>query len=87
MASRSQERAITAIQKVVPLFAHTFADRFSCPQPQLKTMTGKEAIFLKLDLADLDAVTRATNEFKSKERELHILFNSGCVYFSFDRYG
>jgi hypothetical protein len=33
-------------------------------QTQLKELTGKEAIFLKLDLARLDAVTAAANEFK-----------------------
>jgi len=45
----------------------------------LKRTTGKEAIFLELDLADLDKVTRAAQEFKSKETDLHILFNSGGV--------
>ncbi|KAG8875925.1 hypothetical protein FRB97_004631 [Tulasnella sp. 331] len=45
----------------------------------LKTITGREAIFLELDLANLDAVTRAAEEFKSKEHALHILFNSGGV--------
>ncbi|KAG8873419.1 hypothetical protein FRB97_006737, partial [Tulasnella sp. 331] len=46
----------------------------------LKAETGKEAIFLELDLANLDSVTRAANEFKSKERCLHILFNSAGVF-------
>ncbi|KAG8862434.1 hypothetical protein FRB96_001505 [Tulasnella sp. 330] len=45
----------------------------------LKRETGKEAIFLELDLASLHKVTRAAQEFKSKEKELHILFNSGGV--------
>ncbi|KAG8996896.1 hypothetical protein FRB94_010995 [Tulasnella sp. JGI-2019a] len=46
---------------------------------KLKHETGKQALFLELDLASLDKVTRAAQEFKSKERELHILFNSGGV--------
>ncbi|KAG8891923.1 hypothetical protein FRB99_003237, partial [Tulasnella sp. 403] len=45
----------------------------------LKQATGKEAIFLELDLASLDKITRAANEFKSKEPALHILFNSAGV--------
>jgi len=46
---------------------------------ELKGKTGKEAIFLELDLANLDSVTKAANEFKSKESALHVLFNSGGV--------
>ncbi|KAG8849193.1 hypothetical protein FRB96_000900 [Tulasnella sp. 330] len=46
---------------------------------ELKSKTGKEAIFLELDLADLDSVTRAAKEFQSKEAALHVLFNSGGV--------
>jgi len=46
---------------------------------ELKQETGKEAIFLELDLANLDSVTRASNEFKSKESSLHLLMNSGGV--------
>ena len=45
----------------------------------LKAATGKEALFLELDLSDLAAVQRAAAEFLSKERELHILFNNACV--------
>jgi NAD(P)-dependent dehydrogenase (short-subunit alcohol dehydrogenase family) len=45
----------------------------------LKELTGKEAIFLKLDLADLRAVKGAAEEFLSKEHELHILYNNGGV--------
>ncbi|KAG8998200.1 hypothetical protein FRB94_007171 [Tulasnella sp. JGI-2019a] len=46
---------------------------------ELKKITGREAIFLELDLANLDAVTRSAQEFKGKEYALHILFNSGGV--------
>ena len=42
----------------------------------LKEATGKEAIFLELDLASLASVRKAADEFLSKESELHILFNN-----------
>ncbi|KAJ2929742.1 hypothetical protein H1R20_g7319, partial [Candolleomyces eurysporus] len=42
----------------------------------LKNETGKEAIFLKLDLASLKAIKVAAEEFLSKETELHVLFNN-----------
>ncbi|KAG8964039.1 hypothetical protein FRC05_004323 [Tulasnella sp. 425] len=47
----------------------------------IKAETGKEAIFLELDLASLESVTRAANEFKRrvKETELHVLFNNGGI--------
>ncbi|THV06312.1 NAD(P)-binding protein [Dendrothele bispora CBS 962.96] len=44
---------------------------------ELKKQTGKEAIFLELDLADLRSVKRAADEFLRKENELHALFNNG----------
>ncbi|KIP08126.1 hypothetical protein PHLGIDRAFT_70021 [Phlebiopsis gigantea 11061_1 CR5-6] len=45
----------------------------------LKTATGKEAIFLELDLSSLASVRRAAEEFLSKEHELHVLFNNAGV--------
>lgn len=42
-------------------------------------MTGKDAIFLELELSSLASVRKAANEFLSKERELHMLFNNACV--------
>ncbi|RPD56664.1 NAD(P)-binding protein [Lentinus tigrinus ALCF2SS1-7] len=45
----------------------------------LKDTTGKEAIFLELDLANLAAIKRAADEFLSKEHELHVLFNNAGV--------
>ncbi|TFK24921.1 NAD(P)-binding protein [Coprinopsis marcescibilis] len=45
----------------------------------LKEQTGKEAIFLKLDLADLSSIKSSVEEFVSKEKELHILFNNAGV--------
>jgi len=46
----------------------------------LKEQTGKEAIWLKLDLSDLNAVKAAAEEFLSKENDLHILYNNAGVY-------
>ncbi|KAI5118804.1 hypothetical protein M0805_005146 [Coniferiporia weirii] len=46
---------------------------------ELKKETGKEAIFLELDLANLKSIKQATETFASQERELHILFNNGGV--------
>ncbi|KAI0310170.1 NAD(P)-binding protein [Amylostereum chailletii] len=45
----------------------------------LKKETGKEANFLKLDLADLTQVRKSAEEFLGKEKELHILFNNAGV--------
>ncbi|TBU25108.1 NAD(P)-binding protein [Dichomitus squalens] len=45
----------------------------------LKEATGKEAIFLQLDLSSLSSVKKAAEEFLSKEPELHILFNNAGV--------
>ncbi|TDL20585.1 NAD(P)-binding protein [Rickenella mellea] len=45
----------------------------------LEMLTGKEAIFLPLDLADFSSIRRAAEEFLSKENTLHILFNNGGV--------
>ncbi|KAH9937969.1 NAD(P)-binding protein [Amylocystis lapponica] len=48
---------------------------------ELKAETGKEAIPLRLDLADLRSVRAAAEEFMSKERELHVLYNNaGSIY-------
>lgn len=44
---------------------------------QLKKETGKEAIFLQLDLADLRSVRKSAEEFLSEEKKLDILFNNG----------
>ena len=46
---------------------------------ELKEETGKDALFLCLDLADLKSIKIAAEEFLGKEKELHILFNNACV--------
>ncbi|KAF8815943.1 NAD(P)-binding protein [Phlegmacium glaucopus] len=46
---------------------------------ELREQTGKEAIFLKLDLADLQSIKTAAEDFVSKEKELHVLFNNAGV--------
>ncbi|KAJ7070628.1 NAD-P-binding protein [Mycena amicta] len=45
----------------------------------LKALTGKEAQFLEIDLANLPSIKRAAAEFLSKESQLHVLFNNGGV--------
>ncbi|KAI0792827.1 NAD(P)-binding protein [Abortiporus biennis] len=45
----------------------------------LKNETGKEAIWLELDLGNLAKVKKAAETFLSKEKELHILFNNAGV--------
>lgn len=47
----------------------------------LKDSTGKEALFLKLDLADLKSVKASAEEYLSKETTLDVLFNSAGVMF------
>ncbi|PPQ63836.1 hypothetical protein CVT24_009786 [Panaeolus cyanescens] len=46
---------------------------------ELKKETGKEGIWLQLDLADLNSVKAAAQEFASQEKELHVLFNNAGV--------
>ena len=47
---------------------------------ELQNSTGKKPIFfLKLDLADLNSVRAAAEEFIRKEPELHILYNNRQV--------
>ncbi|EIM79661.1 NAD-P-binding protein [Stereum hirsutum FP-91666 SS1] len=48
---------------------------------ELKNDTGKEPIFLSLDLSSLKSVKMAAEEFMSKERKLDTLFNNGGVMF------
>ncbi|KAF5309691.1 hypothetical protein D9611_014710 [Ephemerocybe angulata] len=45
----------------------------------LKQETGKEGIFLQLDLSDLPSVKRAAEEFLREEPQLHVLFNNAGV--------
>ncbi|KAJ7621300.1 NAD(P)-binding protein [Roridomyces roridus] len=46
---------------------------------ELYALTGKRAVFLPLDLTDLASVKAAAEEFLSKEKELHVLYNNGGV--------
>ncbi|KAG8975852.1 hypothetical protein FRB90_009407 [Tulasnella sp. 427] len=54
-------------------------DKAEAAIAELKELTGKDALFLQLDLANLDSVTKSANDFMSKEPALHILFNNGGV--------
>jgi len=47
----------------------------------LKDITGKDAIFLEMDLSNLASVRRAAEEFIDKEKELHVLFNNAGVMY------
>ncbi|KAF8442815.1 hypothetical protein L210DRAFT_3445398 [Boletus edulis BED1] len=46
---------------------------------ELKTSTGNEAVFLKLDLGNLESVKAAAEEFLSKETRLDVLINNAGV--------
>ncbi|KAJ7043675.1 hypothetical protein C8F04DRAFT_1072931 [Mycena alexandri] len=46
---------------------------------ELKDQTGKDTLFLQLDLGDLKSVKDSAAEFMRKEPELHVLFNNGGV--------
>ena len=53
------------------------ADKAETVIDELKHDTGKETIFfLELNLADLDSVKAAADEFIKKEPELHTLYNN-----------
>ncbi|KAF8956997.1 hypothetical protein BDZ97DRAFT_1955212 [Flammula alnicola] len=54
-------------------------DKVAAAIADLKKETDKEALFLKVDLADLKSVKAAAEEFQSKEKELHVLFNNAGV--------
>ncbi|TFY52322.1 hypothetical protein EVJ58_g10085 [Rhodofomes roseus] len=43
---------------------------------ELKEETGKEAVFLELDLTSYASIHKAAEEFLSKEEHLHVLFNN-----------
>ncbi|KAH9892803.1 NAD-P-binding protein [Cubamyces lactineus] len=47
---------------------------------ELREETGKEALFLQLDLSDLSAVKKAVEEFKQRESQLDVLYlNAGVM--------
>ncbi|KAI0723642.1 NAD-P-binding protein [Fomitopsis betulina] len=46
---------------------------------ELRNETGREAVFLELDLSSLASVRKAASDFLSKEAELHILYNNAGV--------
>ncbi|KAH9929195.1 NAD-P-binding protein [Fomitopsis serialis] len=54
-------------------------DKAEAAIKRLKDETGKDAIFLELDLGSLASVRKAASEFLSKEPELHVLFNNAGV--------
>ncbi|KAF5377139.1 hypothetical protein D9757_008777 [Collybiopsis confluens] len=46
---------------------------------ELKEKTGKEAVFLKLDLNDLATIRHTVDEFLKKETQLHVLINNAGI--------
>ncbi|KAJ4396429.1 short-chain alcohol dehydrogenase [Gnomoniopsis smithogilvyi] len=62
-AARSDEKALKAISSI---------------KAALPDSTGA-LIFLSLDLADLSTIKASVNEFLSKEKKLHVLFNNAGV--------
>ena len=57
--------------------ANRSADKAQAAIDELKGSTGKESIFfLELNLADLDSVKTAADEFIRKEPALHTLYNN-----------
>lgn len=52
------------------------ADKAKAAIEELKKDTGKEALFLHLDLASLNGIRRAAEEFLGKEQKLDTLYNS-----------
>ncbi|PBK62199.1 NAD-P-binding protein [Armillaria solidipes] len=46
---------------------------------KLREATGKDALYLPLDLASFKSIQAAASDFLSKEKELHILFNNAGV--------
>ena len=46
---------------------------------ELKSVTGKEAYFLELDLASLSSVKAAAQAFQQLETKLDVLINNACV--------
>ncbi|OCH84298.1 NAD(P)-binding protein [Obba rivulosa] len=54
-------------------------DKAEAAIKELQEQTGKEAIFLQLNLGNLASVKKAAEEFLRKESELHVLFNNAGV--------
>jgi len=60
MAARTKEKALKAIEDI----------KDASPD------SDGELVFLHLDLADLSTIKASAEEFRSKERKLHVLFNN-----------
>ncbi|CAI6340720.1 unnamed protein product [Periconia digitata] len=63
IASRSQEKALSAIQDI----------QDSCPKSE------GDVIFIPLDLNDLSTIKASAEKFLAAETELHVLFNNAGV--------
>jgi len=80
LVKRPQRCAQALLVKNAKVYIATRSeDRAKAAIEDLKQTTGKEAIWLKLDLSSLKSVKAAAEEFLGKELELHILFNNAGV--------
>ena len=55
-------------------------DKHDAVIEELRDQTGKTALYLPLDLADLRSVQSAAAEYQRREGELHMLFNNAGVF-------
>ncbi|KAA1472365.1 NAD(P)-binding protein [Dentipellis sp. KUC8613] len=68
-------RALLVHNATVYLAARSL-DKAHAAIADLKADTGKQAIYLKLDLANLASVRAAASQFLAGETQLHVLFNN-----------
>ncbi|KAF9906125.1 hypothetical protein EC991_000921 [Linnemannia zychae] len=71
LACRSQERALTAIERVKEEVKATYPERFATTEPRME--------FLELDLGDMNKTRQAAKEFLKKGLPLHILVNNSGI--------
>ncbi|KAI0319443.1 NAD-P-binding protein [Amylostereum chailletii] len=82
-AGIGKETAKALLSKGATVYiASRSAEKSNAAIAELKKETGSsDAHFLQLDLADLQSVKKAAQEYQSKETQLHVLFNNGGVMF------
>ncbi|KAH8106655.1 NAD-binding protein [Phellopilus nigrolimitatus] len=56
-------------------------DKANTAIKELKEFSDNKPVFLQLDLANLDSVSKAAKEFLRKEKKLHVLFNNAGVMY------
>lgn len=73
-------RALLAHNATVYLAARSESKANEAIRELMVQTGGREAIFLELDLANLESVQRAVKVFAAREKELHMLFCNGYVF-------